>query len=273
MGAQYLDHEGGQIAYEDNGKGPLVICIPSLGDVRGEYRFLTPQLVAAGYRVVTMDLRGQGESSPNWKEYTVKAVSGDLLALMRELRAGPAVVIATSMAAGAAAWAAAEAPELVRGLVLIGAVVRGTVSFWNKLLFSALFTRPWGPGMWLRYYNTLYPTRQPEDFRQYTADLQSNLKEPGRMEAVMKLILTPKTVPETILAQVKAPVLVLAGSQDRDFPAPEQEAQWVAQQLRGEYRMVDAAGHYPQTEMPELTGRLVLDFLGSISGVEGGDGV
>ncbi len=47
MTTQFLKLQNGQIAYDDSGKGPLVICIPSMGDLRGEYRFLIPQLVAA----------------------------------------------------------------------------------------------------------------------------------------------------------------------------------------------------------------------------------
>lgn len=47
---KFLDRPGGRIAYDDSGgAGPLVICAPSLGDLRQEYRFLTPQLVATGF--------------------------------------------------------------------------------------------------------------------------------------------------------------------------------------------------------------------------------
>src|ERR1700741_3768882 len=61
---QFLKLPDGQIAYDDpGGSGPLVICVPGLGDMRAQYRFLAPKLAAAGFRVVTMDLRGQGESS------------------------------------------------------------------------------------------------------------------------------------------------------------------------------------------------------------------
>src|SRR5690349_11077388 len=39
----YLDRPGGRIAYDDSGgTGPLVIAVPSMGDLRQEYRFLRP---------------------------------------------------------------------------------------------------------------------------------------------------------------------------------------------------------------------------------------
>ena len=101
MGTNFLKIDGGSIAYDDSGSGPLVICVPSMGDLRGEYRFLAPRLASAGYRVVSMDVRGHGETSVAWPDYSVAAIGSDMLALARSLDAGPAAIIGTSMAAGA----------------------------------------------------------------------------------------------------------------------------------------------------------------------------
>ena len=55
---------GGQIAYDDTGgNGSLILAIPGMGDLRSEYRLLRPLLAGAGYRVVTMDVRGFGATS------------------------------------------------------------------------------------------------------------------------------------------------------------------------------------------------------------------
>ena len=125
MNTKYLQNQNGQIVYEDTGSGPLVVCVPSLGDVRSEYRFLAPRLVEAGYRVLCMDVRGHGESSTEWDDFSVAGVGRDLLALIRAQDAGPAVVVSDSMAGGASVWAAAESPEWIAGLMLIDPVVRG----------------------------------------------------------------------------------------------------------------------------------------------------
>jgi pimeloyl-ACP methyl ester carboxylesterase len=45
--------------------------------------------------------------------------------------------------------------------------------------------------------------------------------------------------------------------------SPQAEAEWVAQQLRGTYKMIEGAGHYPHAEMPEIVAPLILDFLRS----------
>lgn len=261
MTTKYLNQKNGQIAYDDEGKGPLVVCVPSLGDLRGEYRFLRPLLLEAGYRVATMDVRGHGESSKQWDDFSVSGVGDDILALVRELKAGPAVVVGTSMGGGAAIWAAVEAPELVRGMILVDPFVDGEGDRFLQLLFTAMFARPWGPSMWLKYYASLYPTRKPADFAEYTAALYANLKERGRLEAVLQMLYASKKASGERMPQVTQPALVLMGSKDRDFKDPEAEARRVAGAVRGKSVMIDNAGHYPHAEMPEITAPLMITFM------------
>jgi len=264
MATQYLTYQSGRIAYDDTGSGPLVLCAPSMGDVRAEYRFLTPLLVAAGYRVVTMDLRGLGESSVQWDDFSVAGVGSDMLALIRHLDSGAAIIVGTSMAAGAAVWAAAEASEQVAGLVLIGPFVRGETSAVNALLYALLFNRLWGVQAWQWYYSTLYPTRKPTDFPDYAAALGANLKESGRLEALQAMMRASKAASAGRVGSVAAPTLVVMGGKDPDFRSPEAEAQWVAEAVRGRYVMIDGAGHYPHAEMPDTTAPLIAEFLQTV---------
>ena len=121
---EFVDIEGGRIAYDVTGSGPLVVLSHGIGDRRQAYRFLAPKLAQAGYRVVSADLRGHGESSMGWKSVTGKDaisrtdVAGDLLALIRHL-GGPAVIVGHSISGGAATIAAAEQPDLVSAIVEI----------------------------------------------------------------------------------------------------------------------------------------------------------
>ncbi len=265
MSTHYLQTKDGTIAYDDTGSGPLVICVPSMGDLRFEYRFLTEKLVAARYRTINMDIRGHGETSTYWPDYSVGAIGSDILTLIRSLNSGPAVIVGTSMAAGAAVWAAAEAPDQISGLLLIGPFVRGESAWHTNLLYSLLFARPWGPAMWVRYYKMLYPTIKPPDFIEYCARLRANLQQPGRLEALMHMIKASKAASEARLPGVKAPALVIMGSKDPDFKDPQAEALRIADSLKSQHIMVKDAGHYPHAEMPELTGELILSFLQSLS--------
>ncbi len=260
----YLERPGGRIAYDVSGEGPLVVCAPGMGDVRTVYRFLTPGLIAAGYRVATMDLRGHGDSDASFDEYDDVAAGSDLVALIGHL-GGPAVLIGNSMGAGAAAWAAAEAPDGVAGLVLVGPFVRNPpVGRAAMVAFRLALLRPWGPVAWSAYYAAQYPSRKPPDLDEHRDRLRENLRRPGHWQAFAATTHTSHAPVEARLEEVHAPALIVMGARDRDFSDPVQEASLVADRLHGEAVMVPDAGHYPQAERPDVVTPAVLDFLATV---------
>src|SRR4029453_7759851 len=136
---KFLDVPNGRIAYDDTGEGPLIVATSAMLDLRSELRFLVPLLVADGFRVVTLDQRGMGETSGAWPEYGSTPLAHDLIALIRPLDAGPAIIYGASNGAAAAVYADAEAPELIRGLVLVAPFVRdGRMSFVQRMMMNAM---------------------------------------------------------------------------------------------------------------------------------------
>lgn len=253
----------GRIAYDDTGgSGPLVLAIPGMGDLRSEYRALRPLLQRAGYRVVTMDVRGHGETSVRWSDYSAHAVGRDALALIEHLGAGPAVVLGNSFAAGSALWAAHDAPAQVRGVVLLGPIVRdGSPSWLAKTAVAVGFGGPWRVGFWMMYWNSLFPSRKPADHDQAKGALAAKLREPGRMDALRTMVGLSKADTESIVERSRVPALVVMGTRDPDFPDATAEARWVGQALGTEPLIVEGAGHYPHLEMPEQVAPTLLAFL------------
>jgi len=257
----YLDRPGGRIAYDVTGGGPLVICLPGMGDVRSVYRFLAAALVDAGFRVATMDLRGHGDSDATFDAYDDVAAGGDLIALAKHL-GGRTVFVGNSMGAGAACWAAAEAPHLTGGLVLLGPFVRDSAANpLGALLFRLALLRPWGPAAWRAYFGGLYPSRRDAEFEAHMAEVMRSLHKAGHWEAFRETTRTSHAPVETRLGQVRAPTLVVMGDKDPDFPDPAAEANWIAQRMACEVLMVEGAGHYPQAEFPEIVSPAVVQFL------------
>jgi pimeloyl-ACP methyl ester carboxylesterase len=260
----YLGRPGGRIGYDVAGTGPLLVLVPGMGDLRAGYRFLVPALRAAGYRVACTDLRGHGDSDTTFSSYGDEETAGDIVALISEL-GGPAVVVGNSMGAGSAVIAAAQRPELVSGLVLAGPFVRNpTVSTARRILLRAAMARPWAALCWKSYLPKLYAGRRPADFDEYRHQVVASLGRPGYARAFSLTTRTSHAPAEARLAQVTAPVLVVMGEQDPDFPDPAGEAGWIAQTMRAQVVMVPEAGHYPQSQRPDITTDAVLRFLATV---------
>lgn len=260
---RYFERPEGTLAFTDyGGSGELVLMLPGMGALRSEYRFLAPKLRDAGYRAVTADLRGQGDSSVPWPTYDVPSVGNDILALIDHLDAGPAHVIGTSFSPAPAIWAAVERPERVRSLVLIGAFARDTKpSPFMRAAIWFMMNNPWRAQTWRMFYRTLYPTQKPPDFEDYLDQLTANLSQPGRFDAVKAFPSAPRQPWEERLTRVSVPALVVMGTKDPDFSDPVGEGQYLAEKTGGKLVLIEGAGHYPQTEMPQRTAQPVLEFL------------
>jgi pimeloyl-ACP methyl ester carboxylesterase len=269
---EFLAHDGGTLAYDVEGTGPLVVLAHGMGDSRHAYRFVVPALVAAGYRVAALDLRGCGESSVDWPAYTRTDIAGDLLALVRHL-GGPAVLVGHSISGGAVTIAAAQAPDLVRGIVEIAPFTRKQsislgglrATAYRRGMTRLVMTAMLGSVTWWhRYLDGAFPGRKPDDWADQLERNRTMLGEPGRMAALKKMGQSAPVDAGAQLGNVRCPALVVEGSLDPDWVDPLAEgAAVVAAMPAGlaELAVVDGAGHYPHTQFPDETVALVLPFL------------
>ncbi|MEV8374709.1 alpha/beta hydrolase [Kribbella sp. NPDC056861] len=274
---EFLAVDGGTLAYEVTGSGPLVVLAHGLGDSRAAYRFVVPELVAAGYRVAALDLRGCGESSTGWAGYSRTDIAGDLIALVRHL-GGPAVLVGHSIAGGAVTIAAAQAPELVTGIVELGPFTRaqaiklgdlrvksyrtGTT---RMMMTSILGSVSW----WHSYLDLAVPGRKPADWSEQLQRNATELADSGRMKALQRMTRVSPADAGKQLANVTCPALIVEGSLDPDWADPLAEgAAIVAAMPAGiaTLEVIEGAGHYPHTQFPDETVALLLPFLKAHAG-------
>ena len=269
---EHFDTGAGTIAYDLTGTGPLVVLAHGMGDSRHAYRFIVPELVAAGYRVANVDIRGAGDSSTGWAGYERADIAGDLVALVRHL-GGPAVVVGQSISGGAATIAAATAPDDVVGIVelapftrkqsldLVG-LLRNRTHRAGTLQLLKLMTTGSLPG-WLAYLDLAIPTK-PADWAEERGRIERTLQQPERMAALRAMTKTSPADAGARLGDVRCPVLVVEGSADPDWADPRAEGERILADLPdglGELTVIEGAGHYPHTETPDEVLALVLPFL------------
>ncbi|MFF5174713.1 alpha/beta fold hydrolase [Micromonospora sp. NPDC000089] len=270
--SELLAVAGGTIAYQVTGDGPLVVLAHGMGDSRASYRFVVPRLVAAGYRVAAVDLRGCGESSAEWPSYTRTDIAGDLVALVRHL-GGPAVLVGHSISGGAVTIAAAREPELVAGVVELAPFTRRQSVRAGDLRvgrYRAGMTRLLAAGLlgsvkwWHRYLDVAFPGRRPADWAEQLRRNAAMLGEPGRMRALQRMGSSAPVDAGAQLGNVRCPALIVEGSLDPDWADPRAEGEAIVAALPGgvgRLEVIEGAGHYPHTQFPDETVALLLPFL------------
>jgi 3-oxoadipate enol-lactonase len=115
-----LDRGGWTLRYEVAGTGAeLVAMTHGFGATAETWRHQVPALVAAGYRVLTWDLRAHGRSGSPDEAMSIATLAADLAALVRAV-GGPAHALGHSAGGVITMRFALDHPELVRSLVLVG---------------------------------------------------------------------------------------------------------------------------------------------------------
>lgn len=103
------------------GNGPPVVLIPSLGRGAGDFEDLASRLAAAGYRALRPQPRGIGTSRGPMHGVTLHDYARDMAAVIEKNGGGPAVMAGHAFGNFVARTTAADFPQRVKAVALLGA--------------------------------------------------------------------------------------------------------------------------------------------------------
>ncbi|WP_288464650.1 alpha/beta hydrolase [uncultured Pseudomonas sp.] len=116
-----VKHDNVQIEVNAQGKGPVIVMLPSLGRSGRDYDQVAAYLVEQGFRVVRPEPRGIGRSQGPMDKLSVHDFARDVAAVVEHEHQGPVVVVGHAWGNFPARQLAVDRPDLVRGVVLAAA--------------------------------------------------------------------------------------------------------------------------------------------------------
>ncbi|MFN8633736.1 MAG: alpha/beta hydrolase [Chloroflexota bacterium] len=249
-----------QIWYEDTGGDgvPVVFVHPAAADSRCWVNQL-PAFTAAGYRCITFDQRGFGNSRQSPSATEAGHLSSDLEALTQTLGLGPFVLVGAAYGGMGALDYALRFQDRLRAFVLAtsqGAIVDAEYQeILNRIVPAALRAIP----IELREVGPSYRAENPAGVARWLQIIHEGHGETApRQQRYLTLTLA-------LLEALHVPTLVLAS--DADLLAPPSLMRLLADRIPGcEMATVADAGHSAHWERPEAWNKLVLDFLGRKTG-------
>jgi 3-oxoadipate enol-lactonase len=122
-----LERAGSRLAYWLDGPpdGPVVALTHGVSLDRHAFDEQVPALVAAGYRVLTWDIRGHGRSQPMGARLCLRTVADDLVAILDDLRVPRAVLVGQSFGGMVVQEVLDRHPDRALAMVVIGAPALG----------------------------------------------------------------------------------------------------------------------------------------------------
>ena len=106
------------------GRGPLIVMLPSRGRDSEDFDDVASRLAAAGYRVLRPQPRGAGRSTGPLEGIRMQDLARDVAHVIAREKAGPAVIAGHAYGNWVARMTATDHPALVRGVVLMAAAAK-----------------------------------------------------------------------------------------------------------------------------------------------------
>lgn len=277
----FVEQNQVRIGYEVFGAGqPTFFLLPTWTIIHSRFWKMQVPYLAEHFRVVTYDGPGNGRSSRpmNPEGYSQEAQVGYAVAVLEATATDRAILLSLSRAANWALQLMAEHPQRVRGGVFIGPTLQIAPGHPERVAAMAAFEEPYsGRGGWWQY-NRQFWLEHYQDFLEFF--FKQVFSEPHSTKPIEDCLgWGLETTPQVLLAEarpptpgpeqirqwcerVRAPVLVLHGSEDRLTPHPRGEA--LARATGGRLVTLEGSGHNPAARDPVRVNLLLREFAHSL---------
>jgi pimeloyl-ACP methyl ester carboxylesterase len=273
--ASRISANGLEFGLLEAGTGPLALCLHGFPDTARTWRYLLPELAAAGFHAVAPFMRGYAPTTvPDDGRYSIGTLASDATALHEVLGGdGDAVLIGHDWGAEAAYTAAATAPGRWRRLVTL-AVPPATLdpvlfSDYDQLKrFFYIFLFRDTPGLaekivaadGMAFIRRLWQDWSPGfDAEDCIEPLRESLADPASLSAAISYY----RAPQAAVRRAPQPTLYLHGAADGCISVDlvRNAERHLAPDSR--MKVIQGAGHFLQVEQPAEVNRHIFAWVTS----------
>ena len=272
-----VDVGGGvRLATSDEGTGPAVVLLHGWPVTSFHWRWTVPALTVSGFRVITADLRGLGDSTDTTGVFTKQALAGDVIRLADRLGIDRFSVLGHDWGATVGYLAAADHPDRVRSLVVEEEILPGIdvpIPEPGRSHYPAWhgpFNRQPGlaeslvPGREDAYYGAFL--RQSAGPQPLPADAETQYlnayRNPAALTAGLGYYRTAQADLQAVTTRASAPIttpVLTIGGQHAMGTAVRECMTRVAAHVQ--HLQIADAGHYPAEQNPEAVNPSLVTFL------------
>ena len=253
--------DGIDIRYDAVGDGPPLVLIHPLPFDRRVWLYQQARF-SRRFRVLSMDLRGWGQSSKPTTPFALADMGDDVLGVMeREGARGNAIVMGCSVGSKIALMLACDHPDLFKAAVLIGGNSGPQAQFDHRVAAY----RAHAKAGTLRDYHLghlrfgVTPRWADTEIGAYLLDgfaERGAALDPDAIARVFEALTVSDVTPK--LPAFRTPTLIVNGEHDGALPGGTKTAALIA---GCEHRILPGAGHCCFVERPDAFDALVIDFI------------
>ena len=270
---QHVVVDGVRLAYDDEGSGPVLLCLHAVGHGARDFERLRARFRDRS-RVIALDWPGHGHSGDDPQPASAVRYADLLRGFVDALGLKDIVVLGNSIGGAAAIRFAAERPAQTRGVVLVDAGgldrVDRLARFFTRMMasFFAAGVRGarWYPWAFRRYYALVLPGRAAREQRERIVACGSEVA-PILVEA-WRSFGEPEADTRALAASLRCPVFVAWAKQDRVIQLGRNRK--AIEAIPGVRLETFPGGHAPFLECPEEFETSLERFLDEVLGPRAG---
>ncbi len=258
----------GNIKVQISGRGPALVCWPSLL-MTGAMWQAQADYFGADHQVILIDSPGHGGSDALTRHFTLEECALCLTQILDRLELRDCVLVGNSWGGMMGGVFAALYPERTRAAVLMNCT--GSAAGLRQKLEFYLMT------LMLRRLRTVPKPLVDRAVKAFAGETTERTKPEvvafirataaaGDAHSVCWAIdsVVPRRVDHhALLGSIRKPVLVMTGEEDRTFPVAETKK--MADAIPGSrFRVLPRVGHLAALEAPELVNPAIAEFLNTL---------
>jgi len=248
----YLTRDGVKLYYDETGSGPTMVFIHGWCCNR---TYFAPQYehFSKRQRVITVDLRGHGESDAPEGEYSMPVFADDVAWMLGELGVTSAVVVGHSMGGSVVGALAARHPGLVKGAIAVDSGIVSSPRFLGLLppILEGLSSPDYVGAAWAMVEGMF----EAEDTPPLRERILQEMTSAPQHVMLGSMRANAGQTAETI-GQIEQPMLLISAGR---FPTDLAALREFAPRLR--YAQTVGSGHFNQLEVPEQVNAMIERFL------------
>jgi 3-oxoadipate enol-lactonase len=255
---------GRRLYYDLSGPatGQVVCFTHSLASDSGMWAEQVPPLLAAGYRVLRLDMRGHGGSDPVAGDYTMAQLAGDVAAALDFLAVPRVQYVGLSIGGMIGqAFAIEHGQRLISAMLCDTSpqTMAGAKEAWAPRIDAvknANSVAPLADATMERWFTDAFKPRNPGRWKQIHASIVGTTAAGylGCAGAILNFDFLPK------LPSVKVSTLVVCGADDQGTPPAGNKR--IADLIPGgRYEEIATTRHFPNVEQPDAFNRIMLGWL------------
>jgi 3-oxoadipate enol-lactonase len=255
-----------RLAYDLMGpeNGPVVCFTHSLASDGGMWAEQVPPLLAAGFRVLRVDMRGHGGSDAVAGDYTMEQLAGDTAAVVDALGFRQVHYIGLSIGGMLGQAFALNHGAKLKSLMLCDTMPQtppDAKAAWAprvKMVREANSVAPLADATMERWFTDAFKPRKPGRWKEIRDTVAGTTPAGylGCAAAIQNFDFVPK------LPTIKTPTLVVCGAEDPGTP-PAGNKRLAELIPHGRYEEIANARHFPNVEQAEIFNRLMMAWLTS----------